>query len=673
MKSKILNCFKSNYIPFLFAICAILIELTAVAVTSGRFYMSSPWMYFTVLGFLMTILFLIKSNRKRHVLSSLMLLVLMITNLLFIIIYELTETIFDFSMLNLRTDATAILENLPINFLFFMIAGIILSSFVIFGGLGIGKVAEPTRTKSLKIIVPCLLAVIVALNATIGVVGAIPDKDDPFLTEKLYGNSSSSYADKGAVGNFISEMYKGAFHEVEVGSVSEIEQFIYDETQIVDGSNDPMFGVAKDHNLVMVLAESFEWFSFVKDENMFPNGHQVDEEVLRLLYPNLYELCEQSIVMTNHRSREKTDISENLSIVGNYPLDYYLNYDYPDNNIAYALPNLTKSLYGIESSYFHNGTRMFYNRHKYLIDSVGFDNYSTTEDMVGEHMTSYYDLGERNLDSEMIRACADEMFPTDRRFNTYITTITMHGMYGKRDNLKKYYDLFDKYGVLPEVEEDDAEEKGEFAIRHYAAAAMELDAAIGEILKELRQRNLEENTMLVVFSDHNAYYQSLTNYVKDLDTDENADRNMTDLYRVPFMVKIGKGDNYVDKNGQPINRMITKSTCTADIYPTVLSLLGIKYYGNFFYGNSVFTENESILYSRAYDVFMTDKVYFATLRNVKYQSADVDEQYWASVEQRALVLLKKISYVNRLFACDYFTGEKETMFVQKMKTLNGIA
>ena len=52
MKEKLLKFFKINYIPFLFAAVAILLELTAVLVTSGKFYIIRPWMYLTILGFL---------------------------------------------------------------------------------------------------------------------------------------------------------------------------------------------------------------------------------------------------------------------------------------------------------------------------------------------------------------------------------------------------------------------------------------------------------------------------------------------------------------------------------------------------------------------------------------------------------------------------------------------
>ena len=54
---------------------------------------------------------------------------------------------------------------------------------------------------------------------------------------------------------------------------------------------------------------------------------------------------------------------------------------------------------------------------------------------------------EHNLDSDMIEVCKEEMFPADRRFNTYITTIAMHGQYDYRDNLVPYYKELIEAGI----------------------------------------------------------------------------------------------------------------------------------------------------------------------------------------------------------------------------------
>lgn len=146
-------------------------------------------------------------------------------------------------------------------------------------------------------------------------------------------------------------------------------------------------------------------------------------------------------------------------------------------------------------------------------------------------MTNYIDLGERNLDSEMIAACKEQMFPTDRRFNTYITTITTHGQYGYRENLEKYYDIMDSYGILPLSDGMDTASQNANTFRYYAAAAMELDRAVGAITDYLDEKGLTDNTLIVIFGDHNTYYQSLSNYVKDIYLNTQTDKNVTDLYR----------------------------------------------------------------------------------------------------------------------------------------------
>lgn len=662
MKEKILTYFKTNYIPFLFAAAAIVIELTAVFVTSGKFYIRSPWMYFTILAALTFIQFFIPNNYARHVYSSIALAVFFVCDLVFVIIYEMTGTIFDFSMFKLRGDAMSIVEKLQINFTYVSVGGVILSGFVVFARMPVPYVPKPELTRMTKIVLPCMLAVLAGVHSTLVVFSLNADKDDVLLANKLYGTNESVYSDKGIIGNFASEIYEGVFKKTETGDLQEIDDFIYKK---VSSDTVPRFGAAKGYNVVTILAESFEWFSFMRDTTAFPNGHKADEQILRQLYPNLYEFYDHSVAMTNFHAREKTDIAENLSLIGNYPLDYYLNYDYPENNIAYSLPNIMNDLYGVKSVSYHNGTRTFYNRNEYLTQAVGFESFVSSEDMTGESMTNYIDLGERNLDSEMIAACKEQMFPTDRRFNTYITTITTHGQYGYRENLEKYYDIMDSYGILPLSDGMDTASQNANTFRYYAAAAMELDRAVGAITDYLDEKGLTDNTLIVIFGDHNTYYQSLSNYVKDIYLNTQTDKNVTDLYRVPLMIKIGAGEE------SPVK--IDKFTCTADILPTILSLLGIRYFENLYYGHSVFSEEESVLYSRAYDVFMTDKIYFSTLKNIKYVSPEVDENYYKDIENRSLFLLEKISFVNRIFASDFFRGTKEEKFIFKMSEINSLS
>lgn len=659
MKDKMKAFFKQNYLPLLFALTAILIELTAVFATSGDFYIRSPWMYLTLILLLTLVQYFFTTNHIRHIFSSIVLAAIFVFDLVFIVIFEMTGTIFDYSMLHLRSDAMAILESVPINFTYTTVGGILLSAFVAFAGDFNNEAARFSVGKIAKRILSLLLILVLTAHTalTYAYVAEANDTED-IVENKLYKENVGGYTDMGIMGNFLSEMYQGAFDEVEVSDPAVINDFIY---RNVAGDEVPYFGAAEGYNVVTILAESFEWFSFLRDDFVYPNGHKADEAVLRELYPNLYEFYDSSVTMTNFHSREKTDISENLSIIGNYPLDYYLNYDYPENNIAFSLPNVMKLLYDVDSGYFHNGTNSFYNRETYIPNALGFASFAASGEMVKKGMTDYFDLGERNLDSEMIEVCKEEMFPTDRRFNTNITTITMHGQYAHRDNLQQYYDILDEKGLLPLQEGIDEASTNANTFRYYAAAAMEFDRAIGVMMDYLKETGLIDHTIVLIFGDHNVYYQSLSNYVKDIYPRTNPASDITELYRVPLMIKIGNQTERVT---------VDKFCCTADILPTLQSLLGIRYYSNLYYGHSVFSDEESILYSRAYDVFMTDKEYFVSLDSPVYVAPDADEAYLADVEARAVALMEKVSYINQIYAANFFSGEELNRFEENMLRIN---
>ena len=204
MKEKILTYFKTNYIPYLFAIAAILIELTAVFVTSGKFYIRSPWLYFTILAAFTFVQFFIPSNKIRHVYSSIVLALFFACDLVFVVIYDMTGTIFDFSMFKLRSDAMAIVEKVQINFAFMAVSGIILSSFIVFGRIPAAFVPKPTITFKAKIVVPCLLSAMIIVHSTLVFFSVKKEEDDVLLLGKLYEKNESVYSDKGVIGNFAS-------------------------------------------------------------------------------------------------------------------------------------------------------------------------------------------------------------------------------------------------------------------------------------------------------------------------------------------------------------------------------------------------------------------------------------------------------------------------------------
>lgn len=705
-----------------------LIELLAVFVTSGKFYIKQPWVFLLIQLFFVGILFCIPKNKVRHIVASAFLALFMIVNLVFIVIFEMTETIFDYGMLSLRNDAMSILESVPINFLYFSISALLVAGFIIFGGRYAKHNNGKLGFKYIKVISAISMVAVLVSNIFVLYFGNKNLSNN--IYEKLYKSNDSSYAQMGITANFVNEMFKGTFlNNVELGDESELEEYLYKDVY-----NSMFDDLSENYNLVTILVESFEWTSFVEDFELFVNGyHLVNPEtgtlfseteannLLSNLFPNIYDYYKSSIALTNFYSREKTDIAENLCLLGAYPTNAYINYDFPDNKYVSSIPSVLKTLTNgeIACNAFHNGSYTYYNRNEELI-SVGFDNYYASDQMIEMGMTDYQSNGERNLDSEMIEVCADKMFPSDEKFYTHITTITMHGQYTFRQNLADagYYDELAEYGITAKTENlinSDVSNYNNFY--YYIACVKEFDKALGKIMSELAERNLASNTIIMLYGDHNTYYSSLSNYVKNIDSTD--DDNYTSLWRVPCMIYHPNIDEIIDividnltskldstyvittstnSKGETVRGLqVKKFACTADILPTLFDLMGINFYENFYFGHSIFSEKSSVLYSRAYNIFATDCIYFSSLNNIKWirkTSNELDEnivamkyadifnynqqQYLESVEAEARNLLKKLDACNRIFYNDFFAKNNihdssktnAEIFAENMKTIN---
>ena len=663
--SVLLRFIKTNYLMFGYIFATLIIELTGVAVTSGKFYMTSPWLFLSFIALMCLISQYLPGHKSRYAFFMCLILINFIIDFLFIVIFDSTGgTVFDYAMLSLRRDAMIILEVIPMSFTFMFISAIVIALYGTLGFMFTKRMPKPNSSLSAKITTAAIGALVFTGTTLLSYFGNYRYNIND-LRYRLYQTETGTYSNKGIVGNMYNELVRGLwFSDIPLGDENELHDFIYKSTT----EPTPYTGRAQGFNVVTILCESFEWFTFLYDEELYPNGYarmvaendELDAAAvkarLKTLFPNFYRIYESNstVILNNSHSLEKTDISENKSILGCYPMYEYINYAYPPNTMPYSMPNVLKGLYGIESNSFHNGYNEFYNRNIHHVNALGFNSFTAAEAIYTSDDGG--GLGERNLDSIMFETCKEKMFPTTRRFNTFITTITQHGQYAYRDNLKPYYDRLDEMGLLPYVEDDDDAN----ALRYYCAAGMDTDKAIGIMLDYLENNGLADNTLITMFGDHNAYYQGISNYAKNIYSYDSA--TYCNLYRVPVMIKVGN-----ESLGNP---HVNKFTCVSDIYPTILDLLGITAFSNMMYGTSAFSPEKSILYSRAYAKFLTDKVYFNSLNNIIYKAPDVDQEYMDDVERRATILLDKISHANRIFANDYFKGERAKEFYTLLTAVN---
>ncbi len=661
LKNRISHRISLDRIPICFLIVSLVVEIMAVFTVEGSPIIRRPWIDLGVFFLCVGILFLIRSNRVRFILGLVFLVLEAVLDLSMTIVFDMTEQYFDFGMLKLRNDAFGILEAIPMNFTMFYVS---FSAVVCFSVLSIRhfktEKKAPRGKKGLAVSITAITIGVIMMAASL-----FGDKQKVNIYDRiLTGNEGGVYNEYGVMGNLIREMVTGIFGtNEEVMSSKEISRFVYGK----ESEPTKYFGVSEGNNVVMVLVESLEWYPFIQDPE-FPNQIKLTEEELDELFPNLRKFYKESTVMRNFHSREKTDISETLSILGSYPTGAYINYDYPENTVPYTMPRTLQELDpDIQCTSYHNGFKSFYNReeaHKmfgfsYLTDCYDMEDMSDAAEAAGGEATMHNYLmdGERNLDTEMIATCKDQMFPTDRRFYTYITTITMHGMYYERKNLTAQREKLDQYYTLPE----DAEEY-ERDVYNYMSAVMLFDEALGMMMDDLREKGLLDHTTIILFGDHNTYYNELSSNIKDIHGYD-TERYYTDLFNVPLMI--------YDENIEP--QTIDKFTCTADMVPTLLDLLGIRYFSNLYYGNSVYSEEQSVLYSRAYGILVDEGIVGRSINQLLYQAPSVTNDQLEDFRTRTRYLVKKIRVTDQIFRQDYF-GKKKNLqsYTSQFRKLNGL-
>ena len=660
MKDKIVNWCKENKLVITFVLFSFLMEALSVYAVEGELIIQNPALYMGLIGLVVFIVLLIKKNILRYFVCTVFLVVQAVMDIAFVVVYDMTGQYFDFGMLYLRNDAWGILESIPMNFIAFYSELFVCSMFIIFGRRYVrrNKVVDVSKNHRIAYSLLALFCVGSLVYVTWSYNSSTKNK----YVNMIDNDNDSAYTSMGIMGNLVNEVSKGLLYDkTEKLTDEEIESFIYSDV----ACESPYFAISKDNNVITILVESFEWFGFMQNDE-YPNGLGLSKKDLKYLFPNLTKFYNESVVMNNFHSKEKTDISETLSLLGSYPTDSYVDYDFENNAMPQTAPNTLKLLSedDIVANSFHNGYKSFYNR-EYTHKSFGFEKLTDCYDMMDivdektkagkkPTMVNYLEEGERNLDSEMFTTCKDLMFRKDKRFYTYITTITMHGIYYERDNLAKYREKLLK--VYTPAGDNDNEEN----LINYMTTVMDFDNAIGIMMKDLKKKGLLDKTTIVMFGDHNSYYQQLSNYVKDIE-DYGTERYYTDLYKVPFMI--------YDKNLE--HKVIDKFTCTSDIVPTILDLLGVKYYSNMYYGNSVFSDVESPLYSRAYGFFVGDGIVCRNFNNMLYRADSVTDEYIEDFKNSSIKLVDKIKFCDQIFYNDYFADETHMATLEeKLKKIN---
>ena len=323
-------------------------------------------------------------------------------------------------------------------------------------------------------------------------------------------------------------------------------------------------GMFEGKNLIVLVGESFS--NITIREELTPNLYKLYKEGFQFdnFYTPVFPVSTaDGEYITDTSLIPKEGVWSFKEIVGNY--------------MPYSYANVFENL-GYTSNAYHNHTATYYERHKY-IDTMGYNSYIAVGTGLEKRMnTSFWP----NSDYEMIDVTTDDYINNDK-FLAYYMTVSGHLNYTKIGNcmVDRNWDL---------VKELPYSDKA----KSYIAANIELDKAVGELIKNLEETGKLEDTVIVISGDHYPYGLTLSE-INELSTYKRDDT--FEKYRMPLLIWSGSMK-------EPIK--VEKIGSSLDILPTVLNLFGIEYDSRLLIGRDILSDsNPLVIFSDR--SFITDK------------------------------------------------------------------
>lgn len=310
-------------------------------------------------------------------------------------------------------------------------------------------------------------------------------------------------------------------------------------------ANNEYTGIFKDKNLIYIMLESGD--DWLITENTMPT---------------LYKLKKEGWDFTNRYSpffyAGYTFNSEFAANTGYYLIEgfgEYINNSYPN-----SLPNLFKNA-GYKVNSFHMNNGEFYNREEFH-KSFGYEKYNGNyyyDQELNKGFNYVYDTSWVRNDTSY-----NKIISRDEKFMSFLITYSMHMPYFNNGICEQA--IRDKKIVYKPWEE-----RENICIKELAG---ESDLMITELIERLEEDKLLDDTILIIFADHNTYGYSDKNYLASVKG--TSDLNLQQ--KTPLIIW-----------GKDIEqKQIDKLVDTADLVPTIANLFGLKYNANDYLATDVF-------------------------------------------------------------------------------------
>lgn len=334
--------------------------------------------------------------------------------------------------------------------------------------------------------------------------------------------------------------------------------------------SEPLYGKYEGKNIILVQAEAFQ--TFVIGQAL--GGQEIT--------PNLNRLISQSVYFPNfyHQTGQgRTSDADFITSCSLHPLPTGSVFIRFAGNEFDCLPSiLNEESYDTTVHHAYDGS--FWNRNNMYHNMEYAQFYSVKDYTIDEPIG--WSLGDKSFFRQTVQQIKER---GEKPFYTFAISLSSHHPF------KLPYSST-KFNV------------GEFTgttFGYYLQAAHYVDEAIGDLIEDLKQNGLWDDTILMFYGDHDNSLYDMKPYEKLLG------RSMTDLEkaeavrRVPFFIHL-PGD---DQAGTTIDKAVGQQ----DTAPTILHLLGIPVKDKYMMGISMLSKAEKPVIFRNGE-YTDGKVYY---------------------------------------------------------------
>ena len=364
----------------------------------------------------------------------------------------------------------------------------------------------------------------------------------------------------------------------------------------------------KGKNVIVIHGESIQGFTM----NLKFNGEE--------LTPNLNKMAREGIYFSNYYSQESvgnssdTEFTSLSSLLPSTSGTVFVNYF--NRNYETILKLLKEKDYYTFSMHANNGSA--WNRqvtYKYL----GYDDFY--------YYTKDYEIDEKIMlglsDKSFFRQSVEKIKTINEEHKNYYGTLVMltnHTPFNDQDSFDYNVDLVDGDEEIPFLSGT--------KVGNYLRSVNYADSAIGYLFELLEENDLLDNTVIVLYGDHDAklkkselnkLYES--EYYEDVlinkdDKIENLDEFTYELNRkVPFMIWSN------DIIGTKDNQEIKEVTGMVDMMPTLANMLGVT--PKYALGHDMFSIDSNIVVFPSGN-WLTNKLYYNNAQG-EYRQLDLNQ------------------------------------------------